>query len=176
MSSKSRMLCKSTLDVSGSFDRKEVILEQVVTCKLFPYRFSRRNLALTAFLKSTKLLTCFQSFALIQLYHALLSQLVNSSVSFYNHSHRTSTPWKTLSTQQIESRQYLQLYSPKVMNSSLLMWNLSLRCSSLADIENHCRSNLQQEACQNEAQETYPSQTHPRREYENRLFLQQQTV
>ena len=50
-----------------------------VTCKLFPYRFSRRNLALTAFLKSTKLLTCFQSFALllIQLYHALLGQLVN---------------------------------------------------------------------------------------------------
>ena len=61
-------------------------------------------------------------------------------------------------------------------DSSLLMWNLSLRCSSLADIENHSRSNLRQEACQNEAQEIYPSQTHPRREYENRLFLQQQTV
>ena len=97
--------------------------------------------------------------------------LVNSSVSFSNKSDRTSTQWLTLSTQQIESTLFAEGY-----DSSLLMWNLSLRCSSLADIENHCRSNLQQEACQNEAQETYPSQTHPRREYENRLFLQQQTV
>ena len=169
------------MDVSGSFDRMEVILEQVVTCKLFPYRFSRRNLALTAFLKSTKLLTSFQSFALllVQLYHALLSQLVNfiSELLQPLTSHRTSTHWRTLSNRQIESRQYLKLYSPKVMNSSLLMSNLSKVGSFPADMENHCRSNLQQEACQNEAQEIYAySQTHLRHMYENRLFLQQQAV
>ena len=53
-------------------------------------------LALTAFLRSIKLLTCSQSFVLSSIQPVpCITPLVNSSVSFYNHSHRTNTHWGT---------------------------------------------------------------------------------
>ena len=43
-------------------------------------------------------------------------------------------------------------------------------------MENHCRSKIQQEACENEAQEIYASQTHLRHVYENFLTLTTTTL
>ena len=53
-------------------------------------------LALMAFRRSTKLFTSFQSFVLLLIQPVLrTTPLVNSSVSFYNHSHWMSSHWRT---------------------------------------------------------------------------------